>query len=195
MNNIWNELFDRIYAINLPFRPDRLESIEDEMKSVGITEYYLKLGVIVNDGKTLEDRERGCRLAHMTVIQEAKDLNLNRILLLEDDTAFEDNADVEVLKNKELLKLDTWDLFYLGANVWQGQYYSLHAYAVNKRAYDKLLSYRNIDKPLDVLIVDNLQKEGNCHCIKPRICYQKEGYSNIQNEVKNYDNFLRGDIK
>jgi GR25 family glycosyltransferase involved in LPS biosynthesis len=187
MKDFW-KLFDRIYVINIPSRSDRLQSIEDQMKSLAIPEYTRKDGIIVNAGVTLKDREAGCKAAHLNIIREAKELGLNRILIFEDDTVFESNAKEVLQKFKEFIAATDYDIFYLGANVFEGHYYCLHAYIVNKQFYDKMLSYESVDKPIDVSIAEGL---GNFLCANPRIAYQRSGYSDIQKTDIVYDKLLR----
>lgn len=187
MIDFW-KLFDRIYVINLPSRIDRLQAIEEQMKSVLIPEYHRRDGIIVNEGKILKDREEGCKLAHLGVIQEAKDNNFNRILVLEDDCIFENNTKETLLKYKDSIEKSEYDIFYLGANIYQGRYYSLHAYIVNKSMYDIFLSYKSIDKPIDVLVAEG---PGKFYCIDPRIAYQSAGYSDILKQDVFYDQLLR----
>lgn len=84
-----NKYFDKIYLINLDRRTDRIEECDEILGKVNVT--YERFSAI--DGSTLvpnpkyklTPNELGCLSSHLAILKEAKSLNLDSVLVLEDD--------------------------------------------------------------------------------------------------------------
>jgi GR25 family glycosyltransferase involved in LPS biosynthesis len=203
MNNGIFEIFDRIYIINMAKHVERWSNVIEECRKIGIVDFIRKEGVVINNGHTKEDREKGCKTSHIEILEEAKKLNLHNVLIMEDDCVFENCALETLEKSKSLVKEANWDIFYLGGNpanhnnrkvndnLIQVEYwFATHCYAVNKQCYDKIIAYKDLPLPYDVALIP-LQIDGKCFCTNPRIAYQREGESEILKANVNYDIVLR----
>lgn len=154
------DFFDKIVYINLDHRTDRRELFEQEMTNLGIDTYIRIPGLYADN--TEEETNKGrsrhiaCGTVHRSIIESAKDGNLDNILIFEDDVTFVENS-LEVIEKAldTLQNVDDWDLLYLSGIVIDKElkYFSQnlvnantilanHAYAINKRAYDRALAYR-----------------------------------------------------
>jgi len=159
------EYFKHIYYINLDKRVDRREEFEKEMASVGIKNYERVPGIQTKDIEGLDglsigvSRHRACGTVHKNLIQKAKDSNFENILIFEDDACFynegKDNGIDIIEKALDFLSTNNdWDLFYLSGLIIDDELelvsdnivkantvLTTHAYAINKKAYDRILKY------------------------------------------------------
>lgn len=152
--------FSKIVYINLDHRTDRKELFEQEMEKLGINSYLRVPGIYPNTkDNTVEigrSRHIACGTVHRSIIQSAKDENLDNILIFEDDVTFVENS-LEIIENalETLNSVDDWDLLYLSGIVIDKnlKYFSdnlvnantilaNHAYGISKRAYDRALAYK-----------------------------------------------------
>jgi glycosyl transferase family 25 len=213
---LMNNYFDKIFCINLDRRTDRWDNVSKLFERNGLViEKHSAF-----DGKkelTLpypSSAELAGTISHRDVILKAKELGLKNVLVFEDDVEFEDNINEKFNIIKNYIPND-WDMIYFGGNhvgglIQVNEYffrclrtYALHMYAVNEKCYDLLIKYLS-DKIKWVLegkqslkpsvaadyFIGDLHYIINCYSIKPRLAWQKEGYSDIQEEVINYD-FLK----
>ena len=137
-----NEMFDRVVVINLDRRPDRLEKITKQLNRLGIA---FERFSAVDDGNPVES----CKNSHQAVLSKARADGLGSILILEDDALFGDDFLSEFEKMRGELP-NSWDMLYLGGTIMNKEFYSdmlirskrtlsLHAYAVNSKAFDILI--------------------------------------------------------
>ena len=153
MNNLVNNLFDKVYYINLDKDVDRNQHILDQFKQYNITNYQRVPGVVVD---TIPDislyrnfihREEkyikgalGCRISHLNIIKDAKVNNYKNILIFEDDIKF--TIDPNVLLNGNYFNIQNFDLLYFGGlqeQLFNNQIVELHAYGVNHRIFDDII--------------------------------------------------------
>ena len=216
--------FEKIYIINLSSRKDKWNHIVNEMKKLNITEYqrfdairpktfddipydyYKNIRKVLHRNKNYIIGAMGCKLSHYTIIKEAKEMNYNRILILEDDVFFEKNFHStfnNILKQINENDLQ-WDMIYLGQNlkdyekvknisnlVKTKRAFCTHSYMINSSFYDVVLnnclkSGIEIDNFYNSLFLNY-----NCFCIKPYLTNQKPGYSDI---VSGYRNYITGRV-
>jgi glycosyl transferase family 25 len=213
-----NEYFDKIYCINIDRRNDRWESCLKEFgKHQLIVERFSAIdGNVDNHNLGYPyDNELAGAVSHLNVIKKAKELGLKRILILEDDVIFHDdlnNLFGEYVKN---IPRDC-DAFLFGGNHVGGtlvindkvrkvyRSYALHAYGVNQNSFEFIINYmeHKINKVIkegksiiknsvaaDFFMADT-QQTLNWYCFYPHLAWQKEGFSDIQKNVVNYD-FLK----
>jgi glycosyl transferase family 25 len=211
-----NDYFDHIYCINLDRRTDRWEEVSKLFENNDlIVERHSAF-----DGKkelTLpypSSSELAGAISHRDVILKAKELGLKNVLVFEDDVEFEGNLNNKFESIKDFIPKD-WDMIYFGGNHVGGliqvndyffkcmKTYALHMYAVNESCYDLFIKYlsdkikwtlngKNYLKPSVAadFFVSDLHQITNTYVIKPHLAWQKEGYSDIQEEIINYG-FLR----
>jgi hypothetical protein len=152
------DYFDRVYVINLPSRPERLEAITRELKradldfSSGKVELFRALRP--DDAAGFPNIGfRGCFLSHLQIIKLARRDNLSNVLIVEDDSLFRRR----LLGNQErvvnLLQKKDWDLVYFGHSVqlpkfqqiefveFPGDFLGGQFYGVRGRIFDKLIAF------------------------------------------------------
>lgn len=213
-----NDFFDKIYCINIDRRIDRWEScIKEFEKHDLVVERFSAV-----DGNTNNyslgypyDNELAGAISHLNVIKKAKELKLNKVLILEDDVVFIDNLEELFSFFVEQLP-ENWDGINFGGNHIGGlidisvnlgkmrRSYALHAYGINSKSYEKIIEYleyrinnvitngKNVIKTsvaADYFMAD-LHGILNFYCFVPHIAWQKEDFSDIQKAKVNYD-FLR----
>lgn len=191
------------YVINLKKRPDRLNEVLKEFN-------YIGWDVDVFEGIDLGNHI-GCAESHLTLIKKAKELNLDKIMVLEDDIFFMPYA--KTLINDLEIELERIDYDVLNFNL------SIHRKLVvssvsnllidltnlpdkkinergvfgtgcmvyTKKMYDTIIdnydSIRAIDEELDRLIYPNFKSYTS---ILP-LTIQKGNMSDVSNDF--YDNF------
>jgi GR25 family glycosyltransferase involved in LPS biosynthesis len=204
-----NSYFEKIYCINLESRKDRWEQSLIEFKEHNlITDRYNAIdGKIVNSLGRLSRGEHGCLLSHLNVIKDAKENNLSKILVLEDDVEFSENMTQKFFTYIE--ELDDWDIIYFGAyhslnnpynpypllQITDHFYKTIHSvaahcYAVNSTVYDALIEeISKKSKPLDDHHTE-IQKKFKCFVIRPHLAWQKPSFSDIGEQYADYQ-FLK----
>lgn len=192
------DFVDRIVYINLDKRKDRNEKMINEIIPKFGDHPVVRFNAIENSNGAI-----GCYLSHIHVLREAMMLNINNILILEDDIAW-NRFDENYSKLEELVK-QPYDVIMLGGTRVECNGTKLissncsHAYIVNKH-YMPIL-YEQFQKGMNFLssnptlhdmfdldqIWKNLQRSDNWHILYPCMLYQKEGYSDIVNYYKPVD--------
>lgn len=215
---ILNEYFDKIYCINLDRRTDRWEECQkifnklklnvERFSAVDGNETNYKLGYPY-------DNELAGSISHTKVIEKAKELNLKKVLILEDDVDFVD--DLEKLFTESIKEVpNNWDGLLFGGNHVGGgsmvgknvmkvnRSYALHCYGLDAKTYDETIDYMDsriqnvIDNGKDVIkqsvaadyFMADLHRINNWYCFRPPLAWQRSGFSDIQKTVMDYD-FLR----
>lgn len=164
------EFFKESFYINLDDRIDRQNHMSQELSKVGLENFVKRYSAIKAEVKTPQNCVIASGTSHRNIIQYAYENNLENILVLEDDVFFKENA-IELIEKSldSLSKIDNWDLYYLSANVFDNPLtliddnlmiinncYCVHAYAVNKKAYENILRYNpKTDVPIDAWLTQN----------------------------------------
>jgi hypothetical protein len=195
--------FDRVFCINLDSRPDRWQSATEEFKkhSLQVERIPGIDGSKMNLDFPPEIKEGavGCALSQFFAIKYAKQLGLNKFLLLEDDIQFDEN--VNELFSQYILEVPPkWDMLYLGGQHFHGmnlQQVSDHVYkceytlaahsvAINCTVFDRFIDKLiNITKPCDVHYAES-HKEIEAYVFVPHLTWQRESYSNIEKAHVDY---------
>jgi len=195
-----NTWFDAIYLINLDRRPERLENAIEQFEKFGIGN-VLRFPAI--DGNTLDKHptlnagQLGCTVSHLLILHNAKDNHYNRILILEDDIVLSDDFN-EILDRSIDELPDDWCMFYLGGNhfkqvlpqsnnlVRMKGTLTTHAIAINSRLFDTAIA--KISPLMQVIDVYYMvmHEQYPCYCTSPKIVFQAEGYSDLENRMVNY---------
>ena len=106
------------------------------------------------DSRELTKGEIGCALSHFLIWKKAKEENLERILVLEDDAFWKNNGDLSLAIQKVSECKAEFDLAYLGRTKitnskeksiddifnYSDFSYTTHAYIVNEKGVEKFLS-------------------------------------------------------
>lgn len=194
---------DKVVYINLTKRTDRRESIEFQLKKIGVPQdKIIRFQAVGNTNGAL-----GCALSHIGVMIMAKGNNWNNVLVLEDDMIF--NDDDESLDRINYffssLTFSSWDAGLLSGSYFQlkqehGCFYRLYfsyltnSYIVNQHYYQTL---RNVfiksaeelsaDVPRHKCSLDlhwnELMKEDNWYAAYPCVGYQLVDQSDIENII------------
>lgn len=209
----FNKYFDKIFVINLDRRPDRWEKCQEELKKHNIVaERFSAI-----DGETLNKEhfkpncilskgEIGCCMSHAAVIKLAQSYNYSKILILEDDVTFSENAGVIFQQNINNIP-NNWQMLYLGGNhlVEPITIYPRAKLARIKRTYTtSSYAVRNVDRFLPALIASleqfkepadvcycKFQMGCFCYSFYPGICFQTPGYSDIVGGFTDYFGIIR----
>jgi hypothetical protein len=152
-----------------------------------------------------DEREKLATEDFFACIQDAKDHHYNNCLIFEDDIVIADDHLVNFPKVIAFLDNIPWDMFYFGGTfrerpeqitdwiVRNKLTWCLQAVAVNSTAYDKLLELKNPDGIGDSTICEKIQSQGKTFCVLPRMTYQRQGYSYLQDKDLNYYHWQRDD--
>lgn len=102
-----------IYYINLASRPDRLDHVQNELQSVGLSRATRFEAISLSNGAV------GCAMSHLRLLQRASANRLDHIMILEDDITFL-NPDVFKHQANAFLEkhsaADDWDVLLLAGN-------------------------------------------------------------------------------
>jgi glycosyl transferase, family 25 len=157
------DYFDRIYVLHLPHRTDRLKKMEKELEQAGMT--FTPGKVELFPAIKPESPEpftsigfKGCFLSHLAILKQAKEQQLNTILILEDDLKLTDTLKYHEVAVVEQLQRLNWDMVYLGyrcptpiqkegdpasatVQVCPWEVFETHMYGVNQQVFDKLIQF------------------------------------------------------
>jgi len=200
--------FDKVYCINLDRRPDRLENFESQVKKYNLGEYTRVSavdGTKINPNEhnnKLKPGELGLVLTNLQIIKESKENGYSNILILEDDCSFTDEI-TNIQEYFDLLPSD-WDMLYMGGNhnthmgiqgpipindkvVKLHSTYSTHFIGIKNTLFDHLeIILSRYEDPIDVSYV-KLQKIFNIYSFYPAIAKQIVDFSDIQNNITDYN--------
>jgi GR25 family glycosyltransferase involved in LPS biosynthesis len=202
----YSDLFPLNVMINLDSRPDRWkESTEIELPKAGIERIARCPGLVyhVSDNSWINGAI-GCLASHVQCLKYALE-NKSNITIFEDDVKFTDNAkEIMDLASDELADMQ-WDMIYWGGNILKPFYQKTNhlaqlfhcqstvAYSVHWDFVEKLLNYipqNTFQYPIDVIYADHVIPNNNCFITVPMIATQREGKSDIEGMVVNYEKYL-----
>lgn len=200
-----NEYFNHIFYINLEHRKDRKQEFEAEMASNGVHSYVRVPGILATPIEGVElgrTRHIACGKVHRQIVENAKQQNLDKILIFEDDVSFYNEGEqsgVKIIEKAldDLSKIDDWDLFYISGLIIDEKLnlvtdnlvkartvLTTHAYAIHSRAYDRVLRYNPlsdcaIDGWFGQQSVDNIEIGTlfNKYVVYPLSIYQRSSIS------------------
>jgi len=212
-----NEIFDKIFIINLNSRTDRWNDIKNEMKSLNITNYERFSAIKPNFNfipiewynkfksphRNLEKyiiSAIGCKKSHYDIIKLSKNRAYKRILILEDDCQFIGNINILI---NNIDKLKNWDMLYLSGNhrlplinydeniKKVSCTLTTHSYALHEKAFDSILN-NMLESGLEIdnYYITFIQSQHNSFCLSPGITTQRESYSDVLNRNTNYQNVI-----
>ena len=207
-----NDFFGRVCYINLDKRKDRFKRMEYTLDANDICSMRVP-GIEGNAWKWKSDKYphpmrafdgvAGGTSTQIDILLQAKKDDRKSVLILEDDIDF-----VEVFSEKFNAWSDDipddWDLLYLGGMGGSGTYIlgiknhilkvtnvmSTHAYAVNKKAYNRVIEGMYGTFPYLTDSADGylrkLQYPLNAYAFNPPMVWQVADYSDIQHGHRDY---------
>lgn len=213
MKHAVNNIFDKIYCVNLDRRPDRWKQTLYEFNEHNILNVERVSAV---DGcaidrteyshvNNINTSELGLVLTNIKILKHAKENQFERILVVEDDVVF--NKDIKAFDERYSHVPCDWDMIYFGGNHnkhknWRQptsiapgvvkihRTYTTHCIGIHRSFYDTILNKLNtLHAALDVIYTE-LQQTNNVYCFYPGLAKQRVGYSDIQNEVRDYNNWI-----
>jgi hypothetical protein len=102
--------FDGIYCINLDRQPERWDAMQRRFRKLGIERRVRRFSAAA----TPFNHHIGCALSHRRIIAEAKQQQLQTVLVFEDDVRFSVEAAAVLKLGLEELEGRPWQLLYLG---------------------------------------------------------------------------------
>jgi glycosyl transferase family 25 len=197
------------FYINLEHRVDRKNQVEEELKTLGIKAERF-------NAIKMENGAIGCSMSHLKILQDAVNNNLDHVLIVEDDISFLKPEVFKTQINKFFeLHGNNWDVILLAGNnmppykpiddtcIQVSRCQTTTGYLVNGH-YIKVLM-QNVKLGLTNLIskpsehskfaIDKfwfvLQGASKWFLITPLTVVQREGYSDIEKRVINYENIMQ----
>ena len=195
------------FYINLDEREDRKKKTKKEFKKLKIPIQRMK-------AIKLENGRIGCSMSHLKCLQQAKEKDLEHVLIVEDDIHFMNLKMFKEQLNKFLSSSIKWDVvLFAGNNLPPYQIYgdfcvkvskcqTTTGYLVKKNYYDILIS--NIKESIQLLLKEpekhidyaidkywfRLQEKDNWCIITPLSVVQREDYSDIEKRETNYSTLM-----
>jgi GR25 family glycosyltransferase involved in LPS biosynthesis len=197
-----NQLFPHKICINLDRRPDRWQRMQTEFARHGVEDVQRFPAV---DGRTVQlpatwkhtAGAYGCLLSHVAVVQQARELGHESVLIFEDDAVLDPEFEIKFASFMEQVPSD-WDMLYFGAlhtdepvkvreNVFRiSKANSTFAYALKHTVFDAFLELnRAAEHVLDVNAYA-LQQRFNCYCFLPNLAWVQIEYSDVQNRLERH---------
>ena len=203
MDNIFKK--ENVFVINLDNRRDRLVSITKQLSSVNIL--FTRFSAIRPNIENIKNDDLwknsyqginkikskrwnqylkgalGCKMSHYNIIKNAKDNNLDYVIIFEDDALICENAIKKIEEINLFFNYDEWDMLYLGGGIKNPSEVNNFdfirkvsanlqtiGYIVKKNSYDKLLKYiisqtNEIDNLYINLQIKNIIKVYNCELV------------------------------
>jgi len=210
------DLFDHSFCINLDRRTDRWGECISEFSKWDLTNIHRVSAIDKNNLPTefpnvnLQSGSKGALALLLTtfnILEYAVKNKYESILIMEDDVYF--TPQVNEIHNLISFVPENWDMLYIGGNhnyhnkghraqplpvnnhVIKCQHtFTTHCYAVKSHMYPILIEKLSaLTNPIDV-IYTTIQKEYNVYSIHPSVAKQREGFSDIENTVRNYDPWI-----
>jgi hypothetical protein len=200
-----NQLFDKVYCINLDHRKDRWEQCNTHFTKHGITvDRFPAINgkeVVPNGVGKLLPGEVGVIRSNYNVVKDAKDNNYKQIVIFEDDVELDPEFKEKFFSFYSAVP-DNWSFIYMGGNHVGGiipvnnkvaqirHSYAIHAICIKNNLFDHILELLKKEKTQVDVTYAQLQAVFPSYVFRPHLAWQKDGFSDIQGGYMNYD-FLR----
>lgn len=217
MTKTLNNYFEKIYCINLDRRTDRWQECLEQFSTHNLEVSRFSAVDAKNIPEIVEKVNKtpglvlgsiGCGRSHRLILELSKKNNLDNVLILEDDVEFDDNLNQIFSKCIDDVP-DDWDILFLGGNhslnnIWQKEpvtkindhvyklvfCYATHAYAVRKKAYDKIIECLIKENDRGDVLFSHAQIQLNTYILRPHLAWQKSSYSDVEENFQYYE-FLK----
>ena len=205
-------MLENIFYINLEHRTDRKKHVENELKKMGWNNYTRFNAIKCKNGRV------GCSMSHLKILKDARDNNLDYVVVVEDDICFTQPEMFNVMMKNFLEKDIKYDVLLLAGNIRStrqldtfiykaSKSFTTTGYIVKKHYYDKLIN--NIEDGIKNLLshpdkhmffaIDtnwfNLQRQDNWLIFRPRTVSQLPDYSDIEERYISYNHLMLDNIK
>lgn len=196
----WSKFFDRIFVISLPKRKDRRDVIGVNLHKYGIDFSFWMAKESLNGAD-------GLKATLLEILDVSQKNGWNNILIFEDDAHFIENPNLYMPSVLKELPHD-YDMLYLGCNpllpfcnfhskhlLPLHKAYALHAVCYSLSGMKKVLGIPHSEKPMDVLISDQVLSQGNCYCTFPLLSTQLPGISDIEKRHVDWSHVIQKRFK
>lgn len=204
----FNDFFKNIYVINVDSDVKKWNDCQEELKRNDIINYNRFSGVIINNGKTIENRSLGCVKSHLELIKMCYEKNMDYLVVFEDDIEFHPEWNSRYNQIIDFVKNNDFDIFYPGGNPvginrqFKGNVYSsegvltTHSYIINGKRSKEL--YNIMSKIpdskfhrtycIDTAFVEHIHPTRKKTYIyrSPRLTAQRSCISYIRGKPRNY---------
>jgi len=197
-----NRQFPHKVCINLDRRADRWQRMQAEFARHDI-ENVRRFSACDGNALVLPAHWKhtagayGCLLSHVQVVQAARELGHESVLIFEDDAVFASEFTSKFASFVKELPAD-WDMLYFGAlhkdaPVRAGDHVyritkanSTYAYALKRTVFDAFVELNaRAEQVLDVNAYQ-LQERFNCYCFMPNLAWVQSEYSDVQNRLEHH---------
>jgi GR25 family glycosyltransferase involved in LPS biosynthesis len=192
-------IIDKTYCINLDRRPDRWKEISDQFSREELSaERFAAV-----DGRDFKKEypsspgNNGCTLSHYFLIERARILGLDNVLIFEDDADLIQHFMIHLQDCINDLP-GNWDMLLLGAShkaplipvtdkiCRVQESYCTHAYLLRSTMFDLVIeNFKRLDVPVDCFF-QAWQKEKNIYITNPPLAWQRKSHSDIQDRIMHY---------
>lgn len=197
MSNVWN-WFDHIYCGTIPKSVNRQQFMEKQSDKLGMIFTWI-VGELV---KGEQERHLATTENHLAAYRDALAQGYGRVLVMEDDCEFL-NTDTLQSSLNGLDTLNHWGICYLGAYLYGNtievsranvlrvtKAVWLTGYVISEWLMKELLEpwfleiYK--EKPLDLVIHEQILPYGDGYVCRPMVCKQRACYSDISEKHEDY---------
>ncbi len=197
-----DNLFPHKVCINLDRRADRWQRMQAEFARHGIADVR-RFSACDGNALVLPPHWKhtagayGCLLSHVQVVQAARELGHESVLIFEDDAVLDPEFATKFASFIGEVPAD-WDLLYFGAlhkdepvrvsdhvyRITKGN--STYAYALKRTVFDAFVELNaRAEHVLDVNAYE-LQQRFNCYCFLPNLAWVQSEYSDVQNRLERH---------
>ena len=197
-----DQSFPHQVCINLDRRTDRWRQMQAKFAR---QELALVHRFAARDGSTLvlpatwrhTAGAYGCLLSHVAVVEKARELGHESVLIFEDDAVFDPEFKLKFASFIAEVPSD-WDMLYFGAlhkdeparitdHVYRvTKANSTYSYALKRSVFDAFIELNaRSEQVLDVNAYE-LQQRFNCYCFLPHLAWVESEYSDVQNRLERH---------
>jgi glycosyl transferase family 25 len=197
-----NQLFPHQVCINLDRRADRWQRMQAEFARHGVDDVR-RFSACDGNALVLPPNWKhtagayGCLRSHVAVVQAARELDHESVLIFEDDAVFDSEFKSKFASFVKELPAN-WDMLYFGAlhkdepvrvsdHVYRiTKANSTYAYALKRTVFDAFVELNaRAEQVLDVNAYA-LHERFNCYCFLPNLAWVQSEYSDVQNRLEHH---------
>lgn len=190
---------DKTYCINLDRRPDRWAEVSAQFsrEELSVERFAAIDGNDFKKQYPASPGNNGCTLSHYFLVERAKLLGLDVIMVFEDDADLIHNF-MRHLQECMADLPENWDMLLFGGShkgllipitekIYQVQEtYTTHGYLLRSTMFDLVIdNFKKLEVPVDCFFV-NWQAQKNIYVTNPPIAWQRRSHSDIQNKLMHY---------
>lgn len=200
---MFTDHFDQAFCINLDKRTDRWKASVKQFNKIGLdVERVSAVNGFAEPPASIRPGEVGCLKSHLKVFKMAKERGLKSFLMLEDDVEFSDNFHERFNTIEPQIK--DYEMLYLGSNPHSGSRHEVspnlnritytfaaHGVIFKESCFDDIINQLEgpLLTPVDVAYGQQ-QVTHTAYSIKPALAWQRKDFSDINQEIVDYQ-FLR----